>query len=117
MGNPLACSIACKSIELLLKSPWQERVLNIESLLKKGLEKCIDYEDVKDVRVLGAIGVVELKSFVNQEKCMEFFVKKGVWIRPFKNLIYIMPPFIISESDLNKLIGSIISIINEKAYV
>lgn len=103
MANPLACAIANKSVELLLDTPWQDRVLQIESQLKNELEKARNSVSVKDVRVLGAIGVIESHRPVNVVEAQKFFVDQGVWIRPFKNLIYIMPPFIISKKDLAQI--------------
>ncbi|MEQ9009597.1 MAG: adenosylmethionine--8-amino-7-oxononanoate transaminase, partial [Ekhidna sp.] len=104
MGNPLACAIANKSLELLLSSNWQDRTLAIEKQLKRELLPLGNALNVKDVRVLGAIGVVEMKEPVDVPKALKFFVENGVWIRPFRNLIYIMPPYVIKEEDLNVLI-------------
>ncbi len=103
MANPLACSIAIKSLKLLLTSPWQDRIHRIEKQLKAELKEASDYNSVRDVRVLGAIGVVETKEPVHVPEAQKFFVKEGVWIRPFKNLIYIMPPYIIEPKDLSKI--------------
>lgn len=108
MANPLACAIASKSIELLLKSDWQSKILTIEKELKQGLNEAKTLENVKDVRVLGAIGVIELHQPVNVAHAQKFFVEKGVWIRPFRNLIYIMPPYIISQKDLRLLTSTMV---------
>lgn len=101
MANPLACAIATKSIDLLLSIEWEEKIISIEKQLKSALLSAIEFENVNDVRVLGAIGVIEMNEAVNVSKAQEFFVQQGVWIRPFRNLIYIMPPYIISESELS----------------
>ena len=107
MGNPLACAIANKSLELLLDSGWQSKIKAIEKQLKRELLPLGNALCVKDVRVLGAIGVVEMNDPVDVSRAQEFFVKNGVWIRPFRNLIYIMPPFVIEENDLHFLIVAI----------
>ena len=107
MGNPLACASANKSLELLLKSNWQGQVTGIERQLKQELFLLTNVRSVKDVRVLGAIGVVEMKKTVNVPDAQRFFVENGVWIRPFRNLIYVMPPYVIKENELRKLIEAI----------
>ena len=111
MGNPLACSVANASLELLLNSPWQERVLNIEQVLKEKLSTCRDLDIVKEVRVLGAIGVIELNKNVDLAWMSKEFIKEGVWVRPFLNLVYIMPPFVITEAELDKLISALITVV------
>ncbi len=94
MANPLACSVASASIDLLFENNWQENVLGIEKYLKENLTICNQLEKVKEVRVIGAIGVVELYENVDLALATKEFVKRGVWIRPFMNTIYIMPPYI-----------------------
>ena len=113
MGNPLACSVANASIDLLLASPWQQRVSNIESRLKSGLAPCSSLDEVAEVRVLGAIGVVELKQPVDMSKIQQAFVDAGVWIRPFGKLVYLMPPYIIDNEDLAALTKAIFDVIKE----
>ena len=103
MANPLACRVACASIELLLASPWQENIQRIERGLQRGLEPCRVLSGVSDVRVLGAIGVVELAAPVQHSALVEGFVARGVWIRPFGPLVYLMPPYLISDAELNTL--------------
>ena len=112
MGNPLACAIANKCLELLQSYDWQEKVLTIESQLKEQLRSLNDTEIVKDVRVLGAIGVVEMHDQVDVSNAQKFFVEKGVWIRPFRNLIYVMPPYVIEEEPLKLLIDAMIGYIH-----
>lgn len=107
MGNPLACATACASLDLLLENDWQKDVLRIEKYLKQNLTICEDLNSVKEVRVLGGIGVVELHENVDMVKATQEFVKRGVWIRPFMKLIYIMPPFISEDKELQKLIDAI----------
>ncbi|MGS0688983.1 adenosylmethionine--8-amino-7-oxononanoate transaminase [Shewanella sp. 30m-9] len=103
MANPLACSAAIASLELIGENHWQQQVSAIETQLKHELASAIDYQNVKDVRVLGAVGVLEMNATVNTAELQQQFVDLGVWIRPFANLIYIMPPYCITSSQLSKL--------------
>lgn len=112
MGNALACSVANASLKLLLESPWQQRVAAIERQLENELGKCRILESVSEVRVLGAIGVVELKQAVDSVKIQEEFIKRGVWIRPFGKLVYLMPPYIITPEELTQLTRSIYEVLN-----
>jgi len=107
MANPLACSVALASINLLENSPWQERVAEIEGLLQVGLEPCRELPGVKDVRVLGAIGVVETSDPVDVKRVQERVVERGVWLRPFANLCYTMPPFITEADEVKQITSAI----------
>lgn len=111
MGNPLACAVAAASIEKLLASDWRARILSIEKSLTEGLSPCRSMPGVADVRVLGAIGVVEMKRPVDMARIQKRFVEKGVWIRPFGKLIYTMPPFIIEKADLERVTGAICEVV------
>ncbi|MDH3355256.1 MAG: adenosylmethionine--8-amino-7-oxononanoate transaminase [Chromatiales bacterium] len=113
MANPLACSVASASIDLLLNSPWQQQVNTIEAQLKRELAPCISWGAVKDVRIKGAIGVVELKQPVDMAWIQPRLVELGVWIRPFGKLLYLMPPFIIESDELSKLTMAICTVVEE----
>ncbi|MCG8564155.1 MAG: aminotransferase class III-fold pyridoxal phosphate-dependent enzyme, partial [Desulfobacterales bacterium] len=117
MGNPLACAVACKSLDLLLASPWQERVLAIQKGLEAGLAPLKELPRVADVRVLGAMGVVETRESVDMDKCRAFLIKEGVWLRPFRNLIYTMPPFVVSPDQVGQITRAVDRLVRSGAYL
>ncbi|WP_407330461.1 adenosylmethionine--8-amino-7-oxononanoate transaminase [Enterovibrio sp. 27052020O] len=107
MGNPLASAAANASLQLLIDTPWQEKVLGIEKHLSHMLPELCALDCVKDVRWLGAIGVVETHQSVNVETIQKHFVESGVWIRPFGRLVYIMPPYDMNDVQLRQLVDAI----------
>lgn len=106
MANPLACAVALESISIIAEGHWRQQVAAIEQQLTVELAPCAKLAAVKQVRVLGAIGVLEMRQKVDVAKLQAQFVERGVWIRPFNNLIYIMPPFTISSAQLSRLCWS-----------
>ncbi|MBF6134517.1 adenosylmethionine--8-amino-7-oxononanoate transaminase [Nocardia otitidiscaviarum] len=109
MGNPLACAVAVASIELLLSRDWRGEVGRIEAELRAGLAPARDLPGVVEARVLGAIGVIELDHPVDMRKATHAAVDAGVWLRPFRNLIYCMPPFISTTEDVRRITAAMLA--------
>jgi len=111
MANPLACSVANASIDCLLNSPWEANVMAIEKQLTDELAPCQSYDVVHEVRVKGAIGVVELKEPIDIPWAQKHLTELGVWLRPFGKLVYLMPPFIIKKEELTQLTSAIVKLV------
>jgi adenosylmethionine---8-amino-7-oxononanoate aminotransferase len=108
MGNPLACAAANASLDLLAARDWQSEVAAIEAQLNVGLEPCRDVAGVSDVRVKGAIGVIQFSELARASEIQAAVVERGVWLRPFRNLLYTMPPYVISEGQLGQVIDAMV---------
>lgn len=112
MGNPLACAVAVASTRLLLSSPWKSRVSEIETIMKDRLAEARGFDSVSDVRVLGGIGVIELKEPVDLASFQKRCVEEGVWIRPFGRNAYIMPPYLaVTDTQLHKLCDALLKLV------
>ncbi len=111
MGNPLACAVANASIDLLLASDWQTQIGTIEQQLKQGLEPAKALANVADVRCLGAIGVIELTRAVDSVKIQQQFTQRGVWVRPFGKLVYVMPAYVMQPETLQQLTAAMVEVV------
>jgi adenosylmethionine---8-amino-7-oxononanoate aminotransferase len=113
MANPLACAVALASLDLLAEGDWQEDVARIEHGLRSGLEPARELPGILDVRVLGAIGVVQLEHEVDVAAATATAVEHGVWLRPFRDLIYTMPPYVIKDEDLARVARAVVAAASE----
>lgn len=111
MANPLACAVALRSTQLLVSQDWQSTIQCIGNQLQQHLAPLAQLNYVQDVRVLGAIGVVELNFNVDMKTLQQEFVKRGIWIRPFGKLVYVMPPYVISETQLDILLTELVDVV------
>ena len=111
MANPLACAVALRSTQLLVSQDWQSTIQRISNQLQQHLAPLAQLNYVQDVRVLGAIGVVELNFNVDMKTLQQEFVKRGIWIRPFGKLVYVMPPYVISEAQLDTLLTELVDVV------
>lgn len=113
MANPLACAAANASLDLFTREPRLEQVAAIATHFRSALEPCREVPGVCDVRVKGAIGVVQLKETPDHDWLRRRFVEEGTWIRPFGDMVYLMPPFVIDEADLVRLTDAIVKVVGE----
>ena len=113
MGNPLACAVAVASTKLLLESDWKSNVARIENIMRCLMPEAATFPSVNDVRILGAIGVIETQKPVDVGTFQRRCVEEGIWVRPFGTRVYIMPPFIINNEDLEFLISKLLLIVKE----
>lgn len=113
MANPLACAVAHASLEILAQGLWQKQVQAIQKHLEIGLQPCAKLPQVAEVRVLGAIGVVEMRNPVDVAGIQKKFVARGVWVRPFNKCVYVMPPYIITSDELEQVIQAIVAVVRE----
>jgi adenosylmethionine-8-amino-7-oxononanoate aminotransferase len=113
MANALGCSVALASIRLLLDQPWRERIQAIEGRLRAGLSAAVSCEGVADVRVLGAIGVIETTEPLPMAAMQDVFLAHDVWLRPFGRLIYTMPPYICSDDEIDRIAAAMVATVTE----
>ena len=113
MANPLACAVATASTRLLVAGPWRQTVSHLGDLLRRGLEPARELPGVADVRVLGAVGVLELAGQPDAQRLQEALVSRGAWVRPFGRLVYAMPPYISSDEDLATVTGAMVGAVEE----
>jgi adenosylmethionine-8-amino-7-oxononanoate aminotransferase len=110
MANALACAVGVASVELLLGDDWRARVRAIETGLQEGLAPAATLPGVSDVRVLGAIGVIEMDRPVDLRVATPAAIQRGVWLRPFRNLIYVMPPYICTETEISQITSAMVGV-------
>jgi adenosylmethionine-8-amino-7-oxononanoate aminotransferase len=107
MANPLACAVAAANLDLLATGTWRRHVTDIEAGLRAGLEELVGAPGVADVRVLGAVGVVQLDRPVDVPAATDVLVRHGVWLRPFRDLIYTMPPYLCTGQEIDTITTAI----------
>ena len=115
MGNPLACAVAVASTELLLAMDWRRDVATLERGLARGLAEAVTIPGVVDVRVKGGIGVIELEQPVDMQSATDAAVDAGVWLRPFRNLVYAMPPYLCSEAEVEQITAGMLATARSQA--
>jgi adenosylmethionine-8-amino-7-oxononanoate aminotransferase len=113
MGNPLACAIACANLDLLDERDAPSLVQRINGELRSGLERARDLTSVADVRTIGAVGVIELDGPVDVVRLTEAALDRGVWVRPFRNLVYTMPPYVTTTDDVRTITDALVGAVSE----
>ncbi len=113
MANPLACSIALASLDLLQRNDFRTQVAEIEERLLRGLKPATDLRSVADVRVLGAVGVVQLREPVDVAAVTRAALDRGVWVRPFRDLVYTMPPYVTAPGDLDAITTAVVGAVEQ----
>ncbi|OUS40290.1 adenosylmethionine--8-amino-7-oxononanoate aminotransferase BioA, partial [Oleispira antarctica] len=116
MANPLACAVANESLALLIENNWQDQVARLEKGLIEGLESAKTISAVESVRVLGAIGVIEMKAPVDMKKIQPACIEQGIWLRPFGKLVYIMPAYIMTDKQLATLTAGMIKVLKSGSF-
>ena len=116
MANPLACAVANESLDLLLENDWQSQVQRLEKGLLKGLDPAQDLDAVEEVRVLGAIGVIEMKQPVDMKIIQQACIEQKIWIRPFGKLVYIMPAYVMTDNQLAKLTAGMLTVLKSGRF-
>jgi adenosylmethionine-8-amino-7-oxononanoate aminotransferase len=116
MANPLACAVAVKSTQVLLAQDWQANIQRIKQQLFTHLQPLSQLEYVRDVSILWEIGVVELTFNVDMKTLQQEFVRRGIWIRPFGKLVYVMPPYIITENELRTLLEQLVEVVEQMEH-
>ena len=111
MGNPLACAVACASIDLILSYDIEARTANIRTIMEQKLAVAAKLDGVKEVRCLGAVAVIELNEAVDMPTFQFLLIKNGIWVRPFGKLVYIMPPYVITDDELVTLCQSLLTVL------
>ena len=112
MGNPLACAVACASIDLILSYDIEARTANMQAVMEQQLAAVVKLEGVKELRCLGAVAVIELDAAVNMPIFQSLLIANGIWVRPFGKLVYIMPPYIITDEELATLCQALLKVVS-----
>ena len=112
MGNPLACAVACASIDLIVSYDIEARTANIQTIMEQQLAPAASLEGIKEVRCLGAVAVIELHDAVNMPVFQSLLIEHGIWVRPFGKLVYIMPPYVITDDELTTLCKALLNVVS-----